>query len=694
MSAAHYAVHDSVAVITLDNPPMNTLAHVMREAVLAHFQTALAAANVKAIVLIGSGRAFCSGAEVREFNTPKAAAAPNTRELLAAIDASPKPVVAAIHGFALGGGFELALACHHRVAKEDALVGLPEVKLGILPGAGGTQRLPRAIGVERGLEMILAGSQVPAQQLAGTPAIDSTIPGDLQEGAIAYANKIQGQPLRRLRDLVPTVANAETFFAAARAKAAKESKGFPAPLKIIDAVEASVKLPFDEGIKAEREGFMLLVETTASKALRHAFFAERQAAKIPDIADDVTQADIRSIAIVGAGTMGGGIAMCFANVGMPVKLLDMTTEALDRGLAIIRKNYAATVQRGRLSQAEMDHRVALIRPVSQYADIADVDLVIEAVYERMDVKKAVFAQLDAAVKSSAILATNTSTLDVDELAGSTKHPSRVIGTHFFSPANVMRLLEIVRGKQTSKTALATLMSVAKRIKKVGVVARVCDGFIGNRMVEEYLRQAYFLAEEGALPQQVDQALEDWGMAMGPFRMMDLAGQDIGFEIRKRRRAEDPARQIYPAWLDRVCALGRYGQKTGAGIYRYEPGSRGATPDPLIDQLVIDYSKEIGLARKAVSDGEIVERCIFALVNEAAQILDEGIALRASDIDIAYLTGYGFPLYHGGPTFYADTVGLAKVVATMERYAKGRNGQFWKPAPYLAKLAAAGQRFNS
>ena len=385
--------------------------------------------------------------------------------------------------------------------------------------------------------------------------------------------------------------------------------------------------------------------------------------------------------------------MCFANVGMPVKLLDMTPEALDRGMATIKKNYAATVQRGRLAQAEMDKRMALIQPVTQYSDIREVDLVIEAVFERMDVKKTVFGQLETVVKPDTILASNTSTLDVDEIAASIKDPSRVIGTHFFSPANVMRLLEIVRGAKTAKPVLATVMSVVKRIKKVGVVSGVCDGFIGNRMVEEYLRQAYFLVEEGAFPQQVDKALEDWGMAMGPFRMMDLAGQDIGFEIRKRRRAEDPIRQIYPAWLDRVCELGRYGQKTGAGVYKYEKGSRGATPDPVVDKLVIDYSNEIGLPRRQVTDGEIIERCIYALVNEAAHILQEGIALRASDVDIVYLTGYGFPLYRGGPMFYADTVGLPNVVAAMERYAKGRNGQFWQPAPLIAKLAAAGKRFN-
>ncbi len=693
MAAADYIVHDGVAVITFNNPPMNTLAHAMREAVNAHFQQALGDPAVKSIVLMGSGRAFCAGAEVREFNTPKALASPNTRELLMTIESSAKPVVAAIHGFALGGGFELALACHYRVAVPDAQVGLPEVKLGILPGAGGTQRLPRAIGVEKALDMILTGTQVAAQTLAATPAIDAIIPGDLLDGAVAFAMKIQGQPLRRLRDLRATVANADAYFASVREKAAKESRGFPAPLKIIDAVEASVRLPFDDGIKVEREGFLHLVETVASKALRHSFFAERQAAKIPDIPDDAPQSEIKSVAIVGAGTMGGGIAMCFANVGMPVKLLDMTSEALDRGMATIKKNYAATVQRGRLAQAEMDKRMALIQPVSRYSDIREVDLVIEAVFERMDVKKTVFGQLEAVVKPSTILASNTSTLDVDEIAASIKDPSRVIGTHFFSPANVMRLLEIVRGAKTAKPILATVMSVAKRIKKVGVVSGVCDGFIGNRMVEEYLRQAYFLVEEGALPQQVDKALEDWGMAMGPFRMMDLAGQDIGFEIRKRRRAEDPKRQIYPAWLDRVCELGRYGQKTGAGIYKYEKGSRGATPDPVVDKLVIDYSNEIGLPRRQVTDGEIIERCIYALVNEAAHILEEGIALRASDVDIVYLTGYGFPLYRGGPMFYADTVGLPNVVAAMERYAKGRNGQFWQPAPLIAKLAAAGKRFN-
>ncbi len=693
MPAADYAVHDDVAVITFNNPPMNTLAHAMREAISGHFQKALAAPNVKSIVLMGSGRAFCSGAEVREFNTPKALAKPNTRELLAMIEASNKPVVAAIHGFALGGGFELALACNYRVAVPDAQVGLPEVKLGILPGAGGTQRLPRAIGVERALDMILAGTQVPAQKLAGTPAIDEIISGNLLDGAIAFARKMHGQPLRRLRDRPATVANADAFFVAAREKAAKESRGFPAPLKIIDAVEAAVKLPFDDGIKAEREGFLHLVETVASKALRHAFFAERQAAKIPDITEDTPLADIKSVAIIGAGTMGGGIAMCFANAGLPVKLLDMTGDALDRGIATIKKNYAATVQRGRLAQADMDKRMALIRPVTQYADISDVDLVIEAVFERMDVKKSVFGQLERVVKPTTILASNTSTLDINAIAASTKDPSRVIGTHFFSPANVMRLLEVVRGAKTAKPVLATVMSVAKRIKKVGVVSGVCDGFIGNRMVEEYLRQAYFLVEEGALPQQVDKVLEDWGMAMGPFRMMDLAGQDIGFEIRKRRRAEDPARQIYPAWLDRVCELGRYGQKTGAGIYKYEAGSRGAAPDPLIDKLIIDYSKEIGLQRRAVPDSEIIERCIYSLVNEAAHILEEGIALRASDIDIVYLTGYGFPLYRGGPMFYADTVGLPNVVAAMDRYAKGRHGMFWKPAPLIARLAADGKRFN-
>jgi 3-hydroxyacyl-CoA dehydrogenase len=693
MATAAYSVRDGIAVITFDNPPMNTLAADLRAAAYQHLQKALGDPAVDAIVVTGGGRTFCAGAEVREFNTPKALAAPTTRDLILAFESASKPLVAAIHGFALGGGLETSLGCHYRVARPNAQLGLPEVKLGLLPGAGGTQRLPRAVGAERALEMMLTGNPITADKVAGTPLVDELSTDDLLADAIAFAKTLKGKPLRKLRDLPAQVSDPDAFFSAARARVAKESRGYPAPGKIIEAVEAAVRQPFDEGLRIERAGFLQLVETTESKALRHAFFAERQAAKIPDVPDDTPLIDIESVAIIGAGTMGGGIAMSCANVGLPVKLVDSTREALDRGLATIRKNYEATVQRGRLAPAEMDKRLGLIQPALDYGDIRYADLVIEAVYENMDVKKQVFKRLEEAIKPGAILATNTSTLDVDEIARAVKHPEWVVGLHFFSPANVMRLLEIVRGAKTSKQVLATVMQLSKRIKKVGVVSGVCDGFIGNRMMEEYLRQCYFMVEEGALPQHIDKALEDWGWAMGPFRVMDLAGQDIGWAIRKRRRAEDPVNQVYPAWLDRICEMGRYGQKTGAGIYRYEKGSRGATPDPEIDKLILDYSKEIGLPRRPIGEQEIVERSVFALVNEAAKILEEGIALRASDIDMVYMTGYGFPVYRGGPMFYADTVGLANVVTAMQKYAKGRYGNFWTPASLLAKLAAAGKRFN-
>jgi 3-hydroxyacyl-CoA dehydrogenase len=525
---------------------------------------------------------------------------------------------------------------------------------------------------------------------------DEIVQGDLLQGALAFARKAvaEKRPLRKLRDeKVKLEGDAAAFLAEAGKKVAKESRGFPAPPKIVTCLEAATKLPFEQGLAFERERFEELVVTTESKALRHAFFGERTASKIPDVPESTPTIEVKKVAIIGAGTMGGGIGMAFANAGFPVTLLEVKPEALDRGLDTIRKNYAATVAKGRLAQGEMDKRMGRFSTALSYDAIKDADLVIEAVFEDMGVKEQVFRKLDATMKPGAILATNTSTLDVNRIASFTKRPEAVIGMHFFSPANVMRLLEIVRGAKTSKEVLATVMKLSKATRKVGVVSGVCDGFIGNRMLEEYLRQAYFLVEEGALPQQVDKALQDWGMAMGPLAMMDMAGQDIGWHIRKRRRAEDPAGQIYPAWLDKVCEMGRYGQKTGKGVYKYEAGSRAPVPDPEIEQLIVAHSKEQGIARRPVSDQEIVERCMYALVNEGAKILEEGIALRASDIDMVYLTGYGFPLYRGGPMFYADTVGLKNVVAEMEKYAKGRNGQFWKPAALLAKLAAEGKTFN-
>ena len=695
MNAAAYAVHGDIAVITMNNPPVNGLGHPLRKGIVEGIDKALADANVKAIVLIGGGNAFSGGADIKEFNSPAASAEPHLRQVIAKIEAVSKPVIAAVHKVAMGGGLELALGCHYRVAAPGGQIALPEVKLGILPGAGGTQRLPRAIDAKAALDMMVSGAPTLSEKMpAGL--FDEIVQGDLLAGALAFARKVvaEKRPLRKLRDeKVKLEGDAAAFLAAAAGKVAKESRGFPAPPKIVACVEAATKLSFDQGLEFERQRFEELVVTTESKALRHAFFGERTASKIPDVPDSTSIVEIKKVAIIGAGTMGGGIGMAFVNAGFPVTLLEVKQDALNHGLDVIKKNYAATVSKGRLAQAEMDKRMARFSTALSYDAIKDVDLVIEAVFEDMGVKESVFKQLDATMKPGAILASNTSTLDLNRIASFTKRPERVIGLHFFSPANVMRLLEIVRGAKTSKEVLATVMKLAKTIRKLGVVSGVCDGFIGNRMLEEYVRQAYFLVEEGALPQQVDKAVQDWGMAMGPFAMMDMAGQDIGWHIRKRRRAEDPERQVYPAWIDRVCEMGRFGQKTGKGVYKYEAGSRAPIPDPEIEQLIVAYSKEVNVTRRQVSDQEIVERCIYALANEGAKILDEGIALRASDIDMVYLAGYGFPLYRGGPMFYADTVGLKNVVAAMAKYAGGRNGQYWKPAALLARLAAEGKTFN-
>jgi len=690
MSAAEYSTRGAVAAIGFNNPPMNTLAHALRVAVREALQKAIDDPAVKAIVLNGGGRAFSSGAEIREFNTPAAIASPNLRELIAAIEASPKPVVAAIHGFAMGGGLELSLGCHYRVAAPGAQLALPEVKLGLLPGAGGTQRLPRALGAERALEMIVSGNPVKSEAVAGTPLIDEIIEGDLLKGALAFAERVAAQPLRKLRDL-PVKAD-DAFFAEARKRIAKGYRGFPAPAKCVEAVEAAVKLPFEEGVKFERRCFEELLASAESKALRHAFFGERTVAKIPDISEDVQTSEIRSAAVIGAGTMGGGIAMVFANAGIPVRLLEMNQERLDRGLATIRKNYAGSVARGRLAQDEMDRRLARISTTLAYEDIGDADIAVEAAFEDMQVKKEVFARLDRVMKRGAILATNTSTLDVNQIAASTSRPEAVIGTHFFSPANVMRLLEVVRGAKTSKEALATAMKLGKTLGKTAVVSGVCDGFIGNRMLERYLQQATFLLDEGASPQQVDEALQDWGLAMGPFAMGDLAGNDVGWYVRKRRMKERPE-FTYSKIPDRICELGRFGQKTGTGYYRYESGSRTPIPDPTVEALIANYRKEAGITPRAIDAREIVERCMFALANEGARILEEGIALRAVDVDMVYLAGYGFPRTRGGPMFYADTVGLKNVVAAIEKYAKGYQGKCWQVAPLLAQLAAEGKTFN-
>ena len=688
---ARYAVRDGVAVITLDNPPVNGLGNALRAGILQHLKRADADFAVRAVVLIGSAKAFSGGADIREFNAPRLK--PDLPEVNDAQDALSKPLVAAIGGFALGGGLELALACHYRIAAPNAQLGVPEVKLGILPGSGGTQRLPRIIPMAEALRMMTTGAFISAEKAKELGLVDEIVHGDLLEDAVKFAKGCVGKPLRRIRDMKAKLdGDPKAFFAQVRAQVAKESKGYPAPLEIVACAEAAATLPFDEGRKVERQRFDRLVSGSESKALRHMFFAERQSSKIPDVPEDTPVREIAKAAIVGAGTMGGGIAMAFANAGIPVTLVDTTQEALDRGLDTIRKNYAATVSKGRLAQADMDKRTGLIRGTLNLGNIADADIVIEAAFERMDVKQELFRKLDGIVKQGAILATNTSTLDVDKIAAATTRPEDVIGTHFFSPANVMRLLEVVRAGRTGKDVLATAMKLGKRLKKVPVVSGVCDGFIGNRMLEKYVQQSLFLLDEGASPQQVDGALQAWGMAMGPFTMYDMAGNDIGWEVRKRRAKERPD-FVYSKLADRICEVGRFGQKTGKGWYRYEAGSRKPIPDPEVEKVIETHRREIGVIPRKVSDEEIVERCMYALANEGARILEEGIALRASDIDIVYLTGYGFPPYRGGQMFYADTVGLDKVLSSIQKFQQGYQGAQWKPAPLLVQLAKQGRRFN-
>ncbi len=695
MSAAQYTTRGGVAVITLDNPPVNGLGHELRTGLVDGLDRANADPAVKAVVIVGAGKSFSGGADIKEFNTPKAQAEPTLHTVIRAVERSDKPVVAALHGVAMGGGLELALGCHYRVASPAAQVALPEVKLGILPGAGGTQRLPRAVGLETALQMILTGAPVAAEKLRRTPLFDEIVEGDLVEGAVAFAARVADRrPLPLVRDRKVLHPNPEAFLQYARNAVAAAAKGLPAPPRCVDALAAAVSKPFAEGLAFERELFLALVQTSESKALRHAFFAERAASKIPDVPEDTPTRPIRAAAVVGAGTMGGGIAMSFANAGIPVTVLEVKQEALDKGIATIRKNYEASAKKGKLTAAQVEERMALIRPTLEHADLAQADIVVEAVFEDMAVKEKVFEKLDQVMRQGAILATNTSTLDVNRIAAFTRRPGDVIGTHFFSPANVMKLLEIVRGEKTAKDVLATVMALSKRIKKTGVVSGVCDGFIGNRMLEQYLRQCLFLVEEGALPQDVDRALEAWGMAMGPFRMSDLAGNDVGWYIRKRRYVEKPAVK-YSRIADRICEQGRFGQKTGAGWYRYEPGKRDAVPDPAVEEIIVAHRKEQGVTPRKVSAEEIVERAIYALVNEGAKIVEEGIALRASDVDMVYLTGYGFPLSRGGPMHHADSVGLYNVVRAMRSFAANPHGDpgFWKPAPLLARLAAAGESFT-
>ncbi len=693
--AVDYTTRDGVAVITLNNPPVNGLGYSTRAGVMDGLDRALQDPAVTAIVLTGAGRAFSGGADITEFNTPKALQEPSLHTLIAAVEASAKPVVAAVHSVVMGGGLELALGAHYRIAAPGTQVALPEVKIGLLPGAGGTQRLPRALGLETALNMIVSGAAVPSEQLAKSGLFDEMAEGDLLEAAVALARRVGAKPgpHPRVRDRKIEHPNAAGFIQFARNSARAAAPQYPAPHKCIDAIEAGVLKGFDQGLIDEREGFVALVQTPESaRALRHAFFGERAASKIPDVPADTPVREIRKLGVIGAGTMGGGITMNFLNAGLPVTLLETKQEALERGLATIRKNYEAQVKKGKLSEEKLEARMALISPTLSYEDLKDADLIIEAVFEELGVKEQVFRKLDEVAKPGAILASNTSTLDVNKIAAFTRRPQDVVGMHFFSPANVMKLLEVVRGEHTAKDVLATVMQLAKKIRKTAVVSGVCDGFIGNRMVEQYIRQALFMLEEGALPAQVDRAIEAFGFAMGPFRMSDLAGNDIGWAIRKRRYLEQPELH-YSKIADRLCELGRFGQKTGGGWYDYQAGERRAKPSKLVDEMVLAYSKEAGVERREIADEEIVERLVYALVNEGAKILEEGIASKASDIDMVYLTGYGFPLWRGGPMLYADTVGLYNVERAMRRYAAGANGDAWQPAPSIAKLAAAGKGFN-
>ncbi len=701
-----YAVDDGVAVLTLDNPPVNGMGYETRRALVAGLDEALADPAVVAVVINGAGKSFSGGADIREFGNPVAMQEPNLLTVIDRFEASVKPVVVAIHGVCMGGGLELALGCHYRLASPGTQVALPEVKIGLVPGAGGTQRLPRAIGLEPAMTMIVSGNPVASDTLAAIPGqmlFDRIVDGDLLAAAKKFARaraadeqagNIRSHP--RMRDRSVSHPDLDGFLHTLRNAIATSQRGYPAPLRCVDGVEAAARRSFDDGIRFEREIFAALMTTPESRALRHAFFAERAASKISDVPDNTPQRDVQKIGVVGAGLMGGGIAMNFINAGFPVTILETKQDALDRGFTTIRKLYDSNVRKGSLSEAKLEARMALLQPTLDYADLADCDLIIEAVFEEIGVKQSVFEQLNAVAKPGAILASNTSTLDLDKIASFTQRPQDVIGLHFFSPAHVMTLLEVVRGKATAKEVLATAMAVAKKIRKTAVVSGVCDGFIGNRMIEQYSRQAMFLLEEGALPAQVDAAAERFGFMMGPFRMSDLAGNDIGWAIRKRRRIEQPE-LTYSAVADRLCEQGRFGQKTGAGWYDYKPGDRKAYPSVAVDALIIAHSKHAGIVRREIGDEEIIERLIYALVNEGAKILDEGIAGKAGDIDIVYLFGYGFPPYRGGPMRYADEVGLSNVLQAMRRYADAdrdsRQAGAWEPAPLLVALAADGKHFT-
>ncbi len=685
---------NDIAVITIDNPPVNALSPGVPEGIWAAIDEMNADPAIAAAVVIGGGRTFVAGADIKEFGKmtsggPRRSLLP----LLLHIEDSAKPVVMAIHGTAFGGGLELAMAGHYRVASPTAQVGQPEVKLGIIPGAGGTQRLPRLVGVARAVEMCAEGKPVSTRDVSALGLIDRLIEGDLLAGAVAFAREISSKPAPKTRERAEKLGSPTenvAIFATARAAAAKKQRGMQAPLAAIDAVEAATRLPFEEGCQAEAKLFTECLFSDQSKALIHVFFGEREVAKIPDIPKGTPVIPVNRVAVVGSGTMGGGIAMVFANTGIPVLLKDVDEATLNVGMDKIRKNYASSVQRGRFTKTFVDERLQLMTPVLNYDSFSEVDMVVEAVFEGMALKKSVFADLDRACRPGAILASNTSTLNIDEIASATSRPEAVIGTHFFSPANVMRLLEIVRGKKSSKEVIATCMQLSKRLGKIGVLVGNCRGFVGNRMFGPYRREAQFLIEEGAEVEAVDRALVEFGNAMGPLATGDLAGLDVGWRIRKEYRHLEKPGIRQPFAEDRLCEMGRYGQKTGRGWYQYDE-NRQASVDPEVTALVRKWSAEAGIPQRRISAEEIVDRCIYALVNEGARILEEGYALRAVDIDIIYLNGYGFPAYRGGPMWHADTVGLRKVYQRICEFQQ-QLGELWAPAPLLKRLAEAGKTF--
>jgi 3-hydroxyacyl-CoA dehydrogenase len=675
-----------VAVVSLNSPPVNALSAAVRDGLYEGMKRAIADPAAKAIVLICEGRTFIAGADISEFG--KARKGANLFEVQTMMESAPKPVVAAIHGTALGGGLEVALVAHYRVAVPSARCGLPEVNIGLLPGAGGTQRLPRIVGPEKALDMVTSGQHVPAKACLEMGLVDEIAPeGKLRETAIAFARRIlaEKRPLKKVRDFNDKVAAARghpEIFANFRKANQRRFRGFLAPEYNIRCIEAAVNLPFEQGLEVERKLFTELVTGTQSAAQRYVFFAERQVWKIPDVPADQPTIPVEKVGIVGAGTMGGGIAMNFANVGMPVTIVETSKEALDRGLATIRKNYENTAKRGRLTMADVEKRMSLLKGSLDLNDLAQSDLVIEAVFEDMAIKKRVFARLDGIVKQGAVLATNTSALNIDEIATAVKRPDAVIGMHFFSPANVMRLLEVVRADHTSKTAIATAMAIARRIGKVAALVGVCPGFVGNRLLAQRQREANKLVLEGAMPWDVDRVLYDFGLPMGPFAMSDLAGLDIGWS--RERSTSSTLREI-------LCEMNRRGQKTGAGFYDYD-AERNAKPSPVVEKIILDFAAKKGVNRRTISDQEILERCIYPMINEGAKILEEKKAIRASDIDIVWINGYGFPVYRGGPMFYGDTIGLDKVLAKMKEF-EATMGPEFKPAALLEKLVAEGKRFQ-